>query len=208
MQKQMPLNPGNYYHVYNHGVNGEAVFKEEKNYVKFLELYENHVHPVVDTLAYNLLGNHFHLVIKPREFCRPGYDIYNLFGSNAIEANRISKQFSHLFNGYAQSFNKIYERTGALFETTFRSKVVDNPGYLNQLIHYVHANPQMHGLISDFRQWPYSSYGAYAKRVKTNIIQSDYAYSMPDISAQREFPNNMDLNNIRAFILDMEELTL
>ena len=31
--------------------------------------------------------------------------------------------------------------------------------YFKQLVRYVHLNPQHHGLVHDFRLWPYSSYG-------------------------------------------------
>jgi len=27
-----------------------------------------------------------------------------------------------------------------------------------QLVHYIHFNPQKHGFVADFREWPYSSY--------------------------------------------------
>jgi REP element-mobilizing transposase RayT len=195
MNKTIPLTAGKYYHVYNRGINGESIFKEEKSYHKFLELYEAHVHPVVDTIAYCLLGNHFHLIIRPRQDLRDKYTIYTGNIDGSVSSERVSKQFSHFFNGYAQSFNKLYERTGALFETPFRRKEVENVAYLNQLIHYVHSNPQKHGLVDDYKEWAYSSYG----RDNTELITS-HNFSI-------DLHDEMDMNLLRPFILDMEEIT-
>lgn len=207
MQKQIPLIPGNYYHLYNRGINGESIFREERNYLKFLELYSNFVHPVVDTLAYSLLGNHFHLVIKPREFCRHECSIYSFIGDTKLVPERISKQFSHFFNSYAQGFNKMFERTGALFETPFRRKLVDNTMYLDQLIHYVHSNPQSHGLIGDYREWPYSSYRNYRSPAGASII-SDEGFNF--LGQPHDWHNyqltKADITMITPFILDMEEM--
>jgi hypothetical protein len=36
MSAQTPLQPGRFYHVYNRGINGETLFREERNYRYFL----------------------------------------------------------------------------------------------------------------------------------------------------------------------------
>ncbi|MFO7658231.1 MAG: hypothetical protein R6W78_14315 [Bacteroidales bacterium] len=64
MQKTDPLIHGNYYHIYNCGINGEALFRESSNYEYFLWLYEKHVTPVTDTFAWCLMGNHFHRLMR------------------------------------------------------------------------------------------------------------------------------------------------
>ncbi len=53
---------------------------------------------------------------------------------------------------------KAYGRTGSLFEHPFERIEVTSERYLMRLVIYIHHNPQKHGLIADFRAWPYSSY--------------------------------------------------
>ena len=57
----------------------------------------------------------------------------------------ISQQFSNLFNGYTQAFNKMYDRKGSLFIPRFKRKIVDNEEYNKKLIAYIHLNPVKHG---------------------------------------------------------------
>ncbi len=64
MPNPVPLQPGHYYHLYNRGNNREDLFRAERNYRYFLELYAYHIEPVAETFAYCLLRNHFHLLVK------------------------------------------------------------------------------------------------------------------------------------------------
>jgi putative transposase len=52
------------YHVYNRTNNKELLFREEDNYYFFLKKYHQYLGPFVYTYCYNLLPNHFHLVIR------------------------------------------------------------------------------------------------------------------------------------------------
>lgn len=54
MSSPAPLQPGRFYHIYNRGVNGENLFREDRNYRFFLDKYAYHVAPVVRTFAYAL----------------------------------------------------------------------------------------------------------------------------------------------------------
>ncbi len=64
-------------------------------------------------------------------------------------------------------------RTGGLFEGRFGRKPVTSQRQLVNLITYVHCNPQTHGLIDDFRQWRYSSYGALTSDKATQVYRAD-----------------------------------
>ncbi len=64
MKTLTPLQPGGYYHIYNRGNNREDLFREERNYRYFLQLYVYHVYPIADTFAYCLMRNHFHLLVR------------------------------------------------------------------------------------------------------------------------------------------------
>ena len=64
MPDPIPLVPGQYYHIYNRGINGEVIFREERNYPYFLQLYAKYITPIAETYAYCLLSNHFHFLLR------------------------------------------------------------------------------------------------------------------------------------------------
>ena len=138
-----PLKPNSYYHIFNRGNNGENLFRQEENYRYFLQLYAKYIVPIADTFAYCLLPNHFHLLVHIKDLATDP---------------KPSQQFSNLFNAYTKAVNKRYQRHGTLFERPFKRIPITSERYFTQLVTYIHQNPQRHGLISDFRQWPYSSY--------------------------------------------------
>ncbi len=67
MNQHHSLKPGAYYHIYNRGINGENIFKEERNYAYFLSKYTIYLNPILETYAYCLLKNHFHLLVKVKD---------------------------------------------------------------------------------------------------------------------------------------------
>lgn len=149
MTSPLALLHDTYYHIYNRGINRETIFPEPRNYPYFLHLYARHLSGVVETYAYCLLGNHFHLLIRTRSE-------EEMQG----QAGRLtpSRAFSNLFNAYAKTINKIYGRTGSLFQHPFGRSVITSDGYFWNAIAYIHQNPQKHHLAQDFRQWKWSSY--------------------------------------------------
>ena len=64
--KPIPLENGNYYHIYNRGNNGIDVFFDADSYYHFLRLYDKYISPIADTYAWCLLKNHFHLLVYIR----------------------------------------------------------------------------------------------------------------------------------------------
>lgn len=151
MHDFVPLERGQYYHIYNRGNNGENIFIEERNYSYFLDLYAKYIEPIADTFAYVLLRNHFHLLVRIKDSTDLA-DFENLPGLNPTQ------QFSNLFNSYAKSINKAYGRTGSLFQKRFGRIPVTSDAYFVTLVRYIHFNPQKHGFVSDFRKYLYSSY--------------------------------------------------
>ena len=184
MPNPIPLEPGKFYHIYNRGNNGENIFIAERNFAYFLNLYLKHIEPVAETYAYCLLRNHFHTFVRVRPE-RPGRfsaDHQPLLaaskagqidspdsGAKTCQVYSPSQAFSNLFNAYTKSINKAYGRTGSLFEKPFRRIEVATPEYALQLVHYIHRNPQKHGFVHDFREWPYSSYHALLSDRPTHL---------------------------------------
>ncbi len=153
-----------FYHIYNRSVDRKPLFKEEGNYEYFLKKYDAYLSPVTDTYAYCLLGNHFHLLLRVKSLSDlttfeklSNLEMRNPTTEKSVHAI-ISHQFRKFFQCYAMSFNKQQQRTGTLFQTPFKRALVNDEFYFTRLIYYIHANPQHHGLIADFREWPWSSY--------------------------------------------------
>lgn len=170
-----PLQLDYYYHIYNRGINGESVFKAEKDYHVFLKKYTEHISPIAETYAYCLLGNHFHLLVKIKSEVEISELLSLKYPLKIVPdlSKFISKQFSHLFNGYAQYFNNKSGRTGSLFENRFRRIRIDNDAYFSQLVAYIHRNPVKHGFLKDFTEYPHSSYHSLLHNKSTNLKRDD-----------------------------------
>lgn len=156
-----PLTEGGYYHVYNRGNNGDNLFYTPENYRYFLILLDHHIGTYLDIFAYCLLPNHFHILIRVKEFdtLPEAARILRRGNSSLSSAEEIvSEAFRRFFIAYAQAIKKQENRTGSLFEKNFRRKRVESERYFSNLITYIHRNPQTHGICSDFREYPHSSY--------------------------------------------------
>jgi len=163
-----------YYHIFSRGVNRENIFIEERNYEYFLRLYAKYIEPVTETFAYCLLRNHFHLLVK----IKMEEEIQSLRVSKTLRDSekRVytpSQQFSNFLNAYAKAINKRHERTGSLFQHPFGRVMVTTNSHLLRAVTYIHQNPQRHGFVDDFRDWPYSSYHALTRPGKTRLQRVD-----------------------------------
>ncbi len=120
-----------YYHIYNRGVARQSIFRETDNYLFFLRRLKKCAHDLnVSVIAYCLLPNHYHLLVR-----QDGFEPAGLLPQRCC-------------NSYAKAFNKRYGRTGALFEDRYQAIEVDSEAYLLQVCRYIHANPVRHGLAS------------------------------------------------------------
>lgn len=90
MSRTLPLEPGYCYHIYNRGNNRENLFREEDNYRYFLDRYFHYLSPVVDTFAYCLLKNHFHLLIR----VKAPSDLRGFPNLEGLTGTNTSRQFS------------------------------------------------------------------------------------------------------------------
>lgn len=62
------LQRGNYYHIYNRGINSVTLFDTKENYEYFLNLYSSHIDPIAETFAWCLMKNHFHFFGKNKRY--------------------------------------------------------------------------------------------------------------------------------------------
>ena len=176
MAKQIPLGHGGYYHIFNRGNNRENIFIEERNYAYFLTLYAKYITPIADTYAYCLLRNHFHLLVRilTEDELIARSNPKGLGDPSGLSPQLLdpSQQFGAFFDAYAKAINKAYNRTGSLFQHPFGRIRVASDEYFAQLIRYIHFNPQKHGFVEDFREYPYSSYNAMLSNKPTRLART------------------------------------
>ncbi|MCW1967462.1 MAG: transposase [Anaerolineae bacterium] len=162
----MPERPqfiaGRCYHLYNRGNNRQNIFFEQDNYLYFLRLLKTHlVLQNIDIVAYCLMPNHYHLLVK-------------------IDTDVLSNAMHDLSVAYTKAINKRFNRTGSLFEGRFKAIMVDNDTYLTHLSRYLHLNPVKAGLVSHAKDWAFSSYCDYVglrngKLPNPNVILEQFA---------------------------------
>ena len=217
-----PLQPDSFYHIYNRGINGENIFKEERNYSFFLERYAHYIEPFAETYAYCLLKNHFHLLIRTRSENEIRKKLLNI-NAQILESNDIIIQrkpaqhneksiewilgnsFSSLFKSYSQSINNAHNRKGRLFEQPFRRILVDSDDYFTELIYYIHHNPQSHGFIEDFRLYPYSSYHSHLSTALTKLKREEVIDWFGNNEEYRKFHSgNQNLDNLGRFRIEFD----
>lgn len=185
-----------FYHIYNRGVEKRNIFKEGRDQERFiasLDIFNNQKptkndfreaelervksnftqvagdNRLVSLVAYVLMPNHFHLILKSKT------------------DGGITEFMRKLGTGYTNYFNKKHARVGPLFQGKFKSIVIDGDEYFNYLLHYIHLNPLdtttlswRSGAINDPMQamkylndYPWSSYHFYTNRVKSNFTHLD-----------------------------------
>ena len=159
MLRKDPFITGEYYHIYNRGIDKRIIFKSKKDYERFIMLLYlansddsfrldnilNKQHktfgevlmldkdePLVSLGAWCLMTNHFHLLIRQE-----------------VDGG-VTKFMRKLGVGYSMFFNIKYQRKGALFGGLFKSKLIGvDDNYMRQLFGYIHINP----LEIEFPEW-------------------------------------------------------
>ena len=130
MHKPETLQPGNFYHIYNRGINSCNIFTEQRNYNYFIRLYEKYIFQIADTFAWVLMPNHFHFLVKITSNSDRVQNPVRVEGKKSTP----SLQFSKLFNAYAQAFNKQQNQKDSLFMQNFKRKLIDSDNYFKQKV--------------------------------------------------------------------------
>jgi len=169
---------GNFYHIFNRGINNETIFKTDRNYHFFFQRWHKYVATFLDVYAYCLMPDHFHFFVKVKENALVTYSFTKpqRFGKAIHEENIntiLEYQFMLLFRSYAHAFNKENNRTGSLFQKSFKRIRVDNNRYFLAVIQYIHNNPIHHHYTNSFEKWQYSSYNAILSTQPTQIKRAE-----------------------------------
>jgi putative transposase len=176
----MSMEPGQFYHIFNHANGAETIFKEEENYHFFLRQYHKYLGSLVDTYAYCLMPNHFHLLIRVKEdLDLSGFQylsgFQNLTGLIKHPSNNpVIKAFSDFFNSYTKSFNKRYNRKGNLFIKSFHRKpILDHQQWQENFL-YIHLNPVKHGFVKTIEEWKWTSWKGYQFPKSPSKLNREY----------------------------------
>jgi REP element-mobilizing transposase RayT len=132
---------GHYYNVYNRGCSRERIFANDENYEFLLRHAGSFLadYPL-SIIAYCLMPNHYHFLLRSEE-------------------DGLFPQFiQRLFNSYTQAFNRQQGRSGTLFEGRAKSVLVDTDEYALHLSRYIHLNPVRDKLVAHPAKWPHGSY--------------------------------------------------
>ena len=132
------------HHVIQRGNNRQAIFNGSDDYLYFLELlHENARKFEVAIHAYVLMANHFHLLATPQT------------------DTGLPQLMQSVGRSYVRYFNDLQGRTGTLWEGRYRSTLIQTDQYLLTCMAYIDLNPVRAGMVSDPKDYPWSSHGHY-----------------------------------------------
>ncbi len=170
---------GGIYHVYNRGVEKRDIISDAYDQLRFLRslnifnttesvgsIFEYDVYvkgkqkfgssasKLVEIIAFNLLDNHYHLVLKQ------------------LVDGGITKFMHSLGTGYVNYFNEKYDRVGSLFQGTFKASSIEDEHWLEQIIAYVNLNHIVHKFGSRASKWGIrSSWEQYLNAKSPRVVE-------------------------------------
>lgn len=195
-----------YYHIYNRGVEKRIIFQDKRDYKVFLSYLKYSLSPPpdkkavvknftlqglpfkgvpklpkifnkeIELIAYCLMPNHFHLLIKQ------------------LKKKSMQSFMTSIITRYSMYFNKKYDRVGSLFQGPYKAILIRNESYLLHLTRYIHMNP-----IEDFDnlESAYSSYQEYLGKRNTKWIKQKIILSYFDKAKSELFRST---NTYKKFI--------
>jgi REP element-mobilizing transposase RayT len=189
-----------FYHVFNRTNGKEPLFRSEDNYRYFLKRYAEYIEPVAVTYAYCLLGNHFHLLVR----IRTEAELTNFSPSEKPESQHqtVSRQFRRFFNAYSKAFNKQHGRHGSLFQRPFKRVAITHEVKFANLVYYIHANPTLHGIVQDFRTYPWSSYASILSKHPTRLARMEILEWFGGKEGFIDYHNVQHQDRIESWILE------
>ncbi|WP_448875113.1 transposase [Desulfobulbus propionicus] len=135
--------PGVPLHIIQRGNNRQPCFHADGDYRFYLEwLREYSLMSGCAIHAYVLMTNHVHLLLTPQE---------------ATGAAMLMKR---LGQRYVQYVNRVYHRSGTLWEGKFRSCLTQEDHYLLACQRYIELNPVRAGMVRSPEEYRWSSFRA------------------------------------------------
>lgn len=184
-KKIIPLISGEKYHIFNRGVDKREVFSHKNDFLRFymsLDIFNTtepthnfdaaknksklNIDRLVRIYAYSLLPNHFHIILEQ------------------LVQDGISEFMKRLQGGYTLYFNEKYNRSGSLYQGTFKRIHIKSEEYFQYLFAYVNENHFVHNLTREDEIY-FSSSLHYQNIVKSKIL--------PDLETEYNFKENLKL---------------
>lgn len=141
--------------------------EDQEKYLKNVDLHPKGVNDLrVKLVAYCLMPNHFHLLLKPERL------------------DGITVFISDISNSYTRYFNSKYERIGGLLQGTFKAKEIDSRESLLQVSRYIHLNPirsfytNPNGIFRKPEEYTYSSYKEWVDLEQKTLTDKDEVSSI------------------------------
>jgi len=130
-----------YYHVITRGNQRQAVFTEEEDFLKYLELLSKYKKKYKFSLfGYCLMPNHVHLMIDPNGCAN------------------LAKVMQAINQSYARYFNYKYRKSGHLWQGRFKSMIINKDQYFLDCINYIECNPVRANIAKCPLDYRWSSY--------------------------------------------------
>ena len=173
----MPRQPriefeGAFYHVITRGNQRQNIFRDDKDFEKYLNIVGRYKERYVFKLyAYTLMSNHVHLLL---ETGRVG----------------LSKVFQGINQSYTLYFNHKYKLSGHLFQGRYKAILCDKDAYLLSLLKYIHLNPVRVGMVKNAGDYRWSSHRVYSEADKEkDLIDEDFVLGL--FSANKSNARNL-----------------
>ena len=135
--------PGATYHVMSRGNRRTVLFKDNSDYMRFLECvalarkqYGFRIHSIC------LMSNHFHVIV----------------GTDEVKLWKIMQKMLH---PYSMDFNHKYHFTGHVFESRYTACLIEDERYFLEASRYIHLNPVKAKMVREPLDYVYSSYGKF-----------------------------------------------
>lgn len=144
----------------NRGHGGDDILHGKKNKKLFLDYLSDASKKLkIKTLAYCLMDNHYHLVIE------------NTSG-------RMSDFLKKLNGNYGKYYSKMSGRTGYVFQSRFKSTLIEKDSYLVKSIQYLLQNPVRAGIVPNAEDYKWSSVNSYYTSTKNKIVDIKFVKEM------------------------------
>ena len=138
-------------HVIVRGIEKRDIFTSDDDRHDFVTRFSHLLESTgTECLAWALLSNHFHLLLRVKDI-------------------PLSKFMRRLLTGYAVTFNLRHNRSGHLFQNRYKSIVCDEEDYLLELVRYIHLNPLRAGVVKtleDLDRYPWCGHSVLLAKSK------------------------------------------
>ena len=155
-----------YFHVMTQGIDKKYIFNEPaeiKFYIKIMyELLKEHN---VKIIAYCIMNNHAHMLIKTDQI------------------TELSKYMQRLNSKYAVYYNKIHSRVGYVFRDRFKSQGIYDEKQFYNCIKYIYDNPVKARMCKMPEYYPYSNY----KKIPLEMIDDKYTFIDTEETKEKEY---------------------